>query len=201
MTRQSHKSSRGAGRKNAISNVRIVDKDDGSDDIITQRLLQSYKVSEGQIRVVCNVRSIFDSTGTAAGGNISYANLQTSDDFVSFAAQYQEFRVRAIRFDIYDLQPNLPAPVNFWATYHSITAPPFGIEDVVDRPDSRSIAPGTGMTSLAWVAHGIPEMGFQPNTGGQDLGGLVLYLGSAGSPSSSRYQVISKFVVDFRGRR
>lgn len=201
MTKRSNKGSRGGGRKNAISNVRIVDKDDGSDDIITQRLLQSYKVSEGQIRVVCNIRSSFDTAGSGAGGNISYANLQTSDEFVSFAGQYQEFRVRAIRFDIYDLQPNLPAPTNFWATYHSITTPPFGIEDVIDRPDSRTIAPGTGMTSLAWVAHGIPEMAFQPNTGGQDLGGLVLYIGSAGSPSSNRYNVVTKYIVDFRGRR
>lgn len=189
------------GGKNAISNVRIVDKDDGTDDIQCQRYLQAYKVSEGQIRVVCNARIEVPLNTTASSGVLDYNSLGATDEFASFAAQYREFRVRAIRFDVYDLAPTVLTPINFWATFHNIAGNvPQSFEDVVDRPDSRAISPGTGMTTLAWVAHGIPEMAFQPTVGYQNLGGLVNYIGGAAAAFGGKYSLIGKFVVDFRGR-
>lgn len=87
-----------------------------------QRLFQAYNVSEGQIRVVLGFHQ--ELSGYAAGGIstgiISFSDMANTDDFLSFSAQYLEFRVRAIRFDVYDLQPNNTSVVNYWSTYHTV---------------------------------------------------------------------------------
>jgi hypothetical protein len=200
MARRNNRSRRG-GSKNAISNVRIVDKDDGTDDIQCQRFLQAYKVSEGQIRVVCGYRGELSQSTTSGGGVVATGELAGTDDFTSFTAQYKEFRVRAIRFDIYDLATSTASAINFWSTFHQIGgAVAVGFDDVVDRPDSRAISPGTGMTSLAWVAHSIPEMAFQDTANYNGLGGLSYYIGG-GPTATNKFSIVAKFIVDFRGRR
>lgn len=189
--------------KNAIQNVRIVDRDEGTDDIVCQRLLQSYNVSEGQIRVVCGhqVNQSFAS-GTASGGTIAFAELLGTDDFTSFAGQYQEYRVRAIKFDIYDINPNSSTIVNYWSTFHQVSGSvPVGQEDVMDRPDARSVAPGDGKATLCWVAHGIPEMQFNSVNVNPGLGGLSFYASPSAAVSASKYTIMTKFIVDFRGRK
>lgn len=187
--------------KNTIQNVRVVDKDEGTDDIVLQRIIQAYKVSEGQIRVVCGVRNEIATSNTVTPGTISFLDLVGSDDFISFAQQYVEFRVRGIRFDVYDVNPSSAPTINYWATYHTVDSTVAStIEDIMDRPDCRSVPPGEGRISLAWLAHGIPEMAFQ-NTGSyQRLGGLVFNTQST-STVSPKYTIMAKFVVDFRGRR
>lgn len=188
--------------RNAITNVRVVDKDDGRDDIVCQRLLQEYKTSEGQIRVVCNEAIEFNPGAVATNSTYSFLTLTASDDFVSFAQQYQEFRVRAIRYDIYDVQPNSPYVNNYWATYHQIGGSvPSTTSDVVDRPDARSVAPGDGRATLAWVAHGIPEMSFQNVGNYNGLGGLVYSVTPSAAVTGTKYIVYCKYIVDFRGRK
>lgn len=191
--------------KNMIQNVRVVDKDEGTDDIQCQRYLQAYTTSEGQIRVVMGFRTELSNytANTVQNGTVGYSDAVGTDDFLSFAAQYQEFRIRAMRFEIYDLQPNNTSVVNFWSTYHTNGgSTPIDLESVVDRTDSRSVPPGDGKVSLAWVAHGIPEMGFQSTTAGSvGLGGLTYYTLSQAAITNTKYSVIAKFVVDFRGRK
>jgi hypothetical protein len=188
--------------KNTIQNVRVVDKDEGTDDVVLQRLLQAYNTSEGQIRVVCIARQQLDSPATATGGTFGYLALAASDDFISMAAQYTEFRVRGIRFDVYDINPSSPPTINYWSTFHAVdTTVDVGAEDVIDRPDSRSVVPGTGHITLAWLAHGIPEMEFQATTSYERLGGLSYNVQSATTGFNSKYSVVGKFLVDFRGRR
>lgn len=190
--------------KNLIQNVRIVDKDEGTDDMKCQRLIQSYNVSEGQIRVVLGFHQ--ELSGYAAGGIstgiISFSDMANTDDFLSFSAQYLEFRVRAIRFDVYDLQPNNTSVVNYWSTYHTVGGTTTAdLESTLDRPDARAISPGDGKASLAWVAHSIPEMGFQRVDTFNGLGGLSYYTASATVVNNTKYSIVAKFVVDFRGRR
>jgi len=189
-------------RRNAIQNVRVVDKDEGTDDVLCQRLLQAYASSEGQIRVVCGYRIEVGGISAPTTGIIGFGECQTSDDFVSFSAQYNEFRVRAIRFDVYDVQPNSPGTINYWSTYHVIGA--LGtttVEDVMDRPDCRAVTPGSGKASLAWVAHGLPENDFLPVTSGTNLGGLSYYLSPISAIAGTKYQITAKYIVDFRARK
>jgi len=188
-------------RKNVIQNVRMVDPDEGTDDVKVNNMLSTYTTSEGQIRVVCSVQQDISPTG---GSSTTYGfdTLTGTDDFISFAQQYLEFRVRGIRFDIFDVQPNSAATVNYLATFHQIAGTvPSTPADIVDRPDARSIPPGTGRARLAWVAHGIPEMSFQSTTSYDTLGGLVFYTSPTAVITGTKYTLMAKFVVDFRGRR
>lgn len=189
--------------KNAIQNVRVVDKDEGTDDIMCQRFLQAYNTSEGQIRVVLGYRGELGSfaTNTPITGTVGFSEATATDDFASFISQYREFRVRAIRFDIYDVQPSSVPVVNYWSTYHVVGGSvPVDAENVVDRPDSRSVAPGDGKSTLSWVAHSIPEMAFQSTTNFNGLGGLSYYSVANQPVTNTKYSIVAKFVVDFRGR-
>lgn len=188
--------------KNLVQNVRVVDPDEGTDDLVVQRLLSAYNVSEGQIRVVCNYNTTLVPSGVTTG-IVAYGEAIATDDFTSIAQQYQEFRIRAIQFRIYDLQPNSAATINYWSTFHQVGGDvPVGLQDVVDRPDSRVVSPGDGRAMLAWVAHGIPEMAFQSTAlSPSGLGGLSYYISPSNTITGAKYSIVAKFVVDFRGRR
>lgn len=189
--------------KNAIQNVRVVDKDEGSDDIICQRLLSAYVTSEGQTRVVLGYRGEISNyvAGTPITGTVGFTEASATDDFASFITQYREFRIRAIRYDIYDIQPN-SSVVNYWSTYHTISGTvATDAESVMDRPDARSVSPGDGKVSLAWVAHSIPEMAFQNVSSFNGLGGLSYYTVSGTAVGNSKYTIMAKYIVDFRGRQ
>lgn len=199
MTKFNRKGS--SGGKNSVTNVRVVDDTNGNDSMVTNRFLTEYSKQEGQIRVVCSYRQEAGFGTTATSFGIGFDAVTSTDDFVSFAAQYLEFRVRAIRYEIIDLFGTAGAS-NFWATSHQVGGTvPSGLEDVVDRPDSRSISAGDGKVQLYWVARGIPEMAFQNVALYDNLGGLVSYLGSTSTAQPGRYSIIAKFVVDFRGKR
>lgn len=185
--------------KNAIQNVRIVDKDEGRDDLKVQRMLNELVSSESQIRVICGYQTVLNVA--VASGIVGFGELLTTDDFVSFAGQFQEYRVAGIRFDIYDV--NQTAVVaNFWSTFHQIGGSvPVGVEDVMDRPDCRALSAGEGKASLAWLAHGIPERAFNNVGTNAAYGGLSYNLSPAAASTTAKYTIMAKFVVDFRGRR
>jgi hypothetical protein len=188
--------------KNAIQNVRVVDKDEGIDDVRVDRILQQLNQSESQIRVSCNVRAEISpgtTVGTSSITSFGYNTCANSDDFVSLSAQYTEFRIRAMRFDVYDVQPNASV-LNYMGTSHTQDATPTTLENILDRNDSRSLTSGQGKTSLSWLAHAIPEMEFQSCTSFVNLGSFNLYVNPQVAVSGAKYQVVCKFIVDFRGR-
>jgi len=197
MTRRGNKRS---SKASVIQNVRVVDQDEGSDDVRVSNMLTTYAASEGQIRVVCGNRT--ELTYTAGASNVfGYDSLAGSDDFISFAAQYQEFRVRGIRFTVYDVQPSSAATINYIATWHQIGGTvPSTQDNIVDRPDARSIAPGAGHVRLSWLGHGTPEMDFQSTATYNSLGGLVIYASPAAAITGTKYLLVAKYIVDFRGR-
>jgi len=184
----------------SIQNVRVVDPDEGSDDVRVSNMLSAYTSSEGQVRVVCGNRT--ELTYTSGASNVfGYDSLVATDDFISFAAQYQEFRVRGIRFTVYDVQPQSPATINYIATWHQIGGTVPSTQDgIVDRPDARSIAPGAGFVRLSWLAHGTPEMDFQSVSSYNSLGGIVIYGSPAAAITGTKYLLVAKYIVDFRGR-
>jgi hypothetical protein len=58
-----------------------------------------------------------------------------------------------------------------------------------------------GKISLAWVAHGIPEMAFQNVSSYDNLGGLVDFVSPSATITGAKYSIVAKFLVDFKGRR
>lgn len=200
MTRRN--SARGARRSNKIQNVRVVDNDEATDSVRVSNILSSMSSSNQQIRATCGYQATLTPAAGNIGSTVSLVSLQSTDDWQSFSAQYVEFRIRAIQFRIFDVQPNSAAVVNYWATYHQIGGDvAVGANDVVDRPDARILTPGAGWITLNWAAHGQPEMEFQPIAGGVAYGGLCYNTSPASVLSGTKYQIIAKFVVDFRGRQ
>lgn len=188
------------GGSNRIQNVRLVDKDEGGDDVKVSSILSQMSLSESQVRIVCGYQANL-SPAAQAGGIVAFDELQSTDDWVTFSAQFKEFRVRAIQFRIFDTQPNSAAVVNYWATFHTLGGS-VGNEpnNIVDRPDARVISPGTGWTELAWVAHGQPEMEFQSVGTAITFGGMVYNVSPAAAITGVKYQITAKFIVDFRAR-
>jgi len=188
--------------KNVISNVRIVD-DDATDSLKVNRMVGQIHDTKGQIRVLCDGTFNVSPTQTITGSYTDFSTIIGTDDFVSFAAQFTEYRVRAIKFDVYDVNPSVPVVLNYFATYHQIGGTvASAFTDIVDRPDAKVIAPGTGVSHFYWNATGIPEMEFQSTGTGSstNLGGLVYNTQASSTNVGTKYQVVFKAIVDFRGR-
>jgi hypothetical protein len=197
---QRRRNQRATTGRNQVQNVRLVDKDEASDDMKVSSILNSLSVSNSQIRVQCGYTG---TLGPAAqiNGLIGFSELTGTDDWTSFSGQFTEFRVRAIQFRIFDVQPQSAATINIWATYHVQGGTVSGsFADIADRPDARTVVPGTGWTDLVWAAHGQPEMEFQSITNFNAFGGLVYNVSPASAISGTKYQIIAKYIVDFRGR-
>jgi len=201
----SKKSSR--GRKNAITNVRVVDQNAGSDGTYIDRCIAEMQNSHSQISVLCQDTLTLNTATTASTGTVAGPQIVLFDEFVSFAAQFETFRVRGIRFDIYDINP-ANTTVGWFSTFHdqfvAAQAPVFSSANVVDGPDSQIVPPGTGKITLYWRAHGTLENLFVTDDDAnvrvptQFFGGLRFSL--AAGTAAPKFQVIIKALVDFRGR-
>jgi len=192
--------------KDKILNVRIADSAAGGDGLHVDRQIAAIKESESQTRIL--IGSIFDAASevSPSNGTVGFEQIYESDDFVSLIQQYNLFRVSAIKFDIYDIDGTRPA-FNNWGIWHDnyeLTPPAYTRTNVADLPDSRVISPGTGQTTLYWVAHGTAEKQFQQasNLGSvaQKFGGLKYFIGDS-TVRFSKYTIQMHAIVDFRGRR
>lgn len=191
------------GKAGRVQNVRVVDEFAGADGARLDRMLSDLQNSQSQTRVLCSDCYTIGTTAAVQNANISASQVAVTDDFVSLISQYETFRVRAIQFDIYDVNPNLSA-VGFFGTFHdnftSTNQPVFIAANVVDSVDGQLVPPGTGKLSLTWMAHGSLEMGFNATINPiRDFGGLR-YSIQAASGVAPKFQVYFKAIVDFRGK-
>jgi len=199
-----HATMRKTGGKNAITNVRVVDHDAGPDGLYVDRCISTLQNSESLITLLVS-STVSTGGGTSASSfTLGHNSVIGSDEFVSMAAQFELFRIRAARFDVYDLAPAVLGPVAF-STFHDqlTTVPTWTFDQVIDGPDSKLIPLGEGKATFYWRAHGTLELGWQSTNGTaspalQYLGGLrVAYPASS---TGKAYQINTKFIVDFRGR-
>jgi len=193
-------------KRNAVSNVRIVDEYAGTDGARVDRILSSMQNSHSQIRVLCTATGQFN-VNTSGPGTANYSGqaVRNTDDFTSFAAQFETYRILAIRFDVYDINPALQGQIAL-STWHDVypattTLPTFSFEQVIDAPDSQLVPPGTGKVSITWFAKGSQENDFQTDdtTGWSDYGGLRI-AGMTSTGTGTKLQIVMKAIVDFRGR-
>jgi len=199
---------RGKGGKSTrrIQDVRIADSTAGSDGAKIDRMITQLQTSESQIRILCGDLLDIQPTSTQTSSLYSFSSVIATDDFQSVAQQYEQYRITAIKFDIYDINP-LSIVQNVWSTFHNDSiGPPSAYTrlQIADAPDSRVLSSGTGQTTLYWRAHGVEEMRFQgvntASTAQSYFGGLR-WSTLLGTPNASqKYQVVIHAVVDFRGR-
>jgi hypothetical protein len=194
---------RGKRGGRATQNVRVLDDYAGNDSGRIERMIGDVQNSQAQARILCSDVYTVNVPAVTTGALIAASQVQVTDDFTSMAAQYETFRVRAIRFDIYDINPSLSA-VGFFGTFHasylSNAQPTYTSAAVVDSVDGQLVPPGTGKLSLTWMAKGTREMGFNSTTAPvQDFGGLR-YSINGQVTTGAKYQVYFKALVDFRGK-
>lgn len=192
--------------KNRILNVRVADSAAGMDGLKADRMLADIKNSESQTRILIGDILDLNTQTTAVSGSYGFDELYATDDFVSMIQQYNLFRVKSIKFEIFDINSGSPV-YNTWGIWHDnyvSTAPPYTRQNIADLPDARSLSSGTGQTVLYWMAHGVEENGFQAATsaGAQasKFGGLRYYVGGTAT-ALPKYALHVHAVVDFRGRK
>ena len=192
-------------KKGRISNVRVVDEYAGSDGARLDRMLTELQNTQSQTRVEIGMARLLSLTsGPDQIGTISAVTLRGSDEWATLVQQWQTYRVRAIRFDVYDINPNLVCFSTF-STFHEASegaTPAFTFEQVLDGPDCQVPTNGAPKLRFTWMAKGAAEMGFQnvdPGAGDiTDFGGLRFALGAGAV--GSKFQIVVKAIVDFRGR-
>jgi len=192
--------------RNAISNVRVVDEFSGSAGARLDRMIAAVQNSHSQTRVICGDYFGVNSSTTAATPRvISGQDIFATDDFTSLASQFETYRVTAIRFDVYALQPQ--TGYSAFSTFHDDTLgrhAVFNIDQVIDGPDSQVPTYGQGKIVFTWMATGSTELEFLPTanvaTNASDFGGLRLVAAQSATAATPLFEVIMKAVVDFRGR-
>lgn len=199
---------RRGNRKNAVTNVRISDSIQGADGLKFDRVLGQLQNSHSQVRILCNLS--YSLPVSTSGGDASTAstgvNIRASDDFISMAQQFETYRIKMVRYDIYDINQSISA-YSMFSTFHdenSTYPPPATFQQVIDSPDSTTVPPGMGKVSLLWTAKGSTENQFQTTlTNGNvtpvDFGGLRGVIGT-GTSAGSKFMIVAKAIVDFRGR-
>jgi len=191
--------------KNQISNVRVVDPEDGADGATVDRMITQQQNSHSQVRVLCNATYAITLATTNTFVNYDGTSVIGMDDFVSMVQQWETYRIKAIKVDVYDIAPNTVVQ-NGGSTFHDVytTVPSFTFDNIADGPDYRVVPPGTGKVTFHWLAKGTQENNFQSDstvgTTSEYFGG-VRFLAGAGTAGVVKYQVVMKAVVDFRGRR
>jgi len=200
------KAKRTRRNKDAVQNVRVMDEYSSTDGAKIERILGHMQNTHSQVRVVCAETFQISTSTTGIIDSRSGPYVRATDDFVSFAAQFETYRITALRFDIYDINP-ASVSAAFFGTWHDEVAAgagaTFTAANVIDSPDSQVVPPGTGKLCLTWVAKGTLENEFQTvSVNGSfpfDYGGLRFAVLS-GAAAAPKWQVIMKAVVDFRGR-
>jgi len=209
MTRRRNNNGQGRRARRTPAQVIVADPVAGNDGARLDRIMSHLQNSHSQIRVLINQSVNIGIAATDTIGNYTASNVFLSDEFVSFRAQFETYRIMAIRFDIYDANTGVPT-TGVFSTFHDSTNgtyTPFTFAQIIDSPDAQVCPPGTGKLSLTWFAHGTNELEFQSSASAAlppvyDYGGLRYSVSPSPGVGTTalKYTVLVKAVVDFRGR-
>jgi len=184
--------------------VEVVPSDSSSNAYKVNKQIQAVKASGSITRVLFTVElPIGTLTSGANESHFDWSYVRGDTDWPSYASQYLTYRIAAIRYDVYDVNPSNVA-TGIFGTYHIANPTSTGtVYDgklhVLDSPDSREVPPGTGKESFYWVGLGPREKSWYNVNDTDTFGGLRFSVGTAAA-SAAKYSVIATAVVDFRGR-
>lgn len=194
--------------KNKIMNVRVANDYAGEDGLYVDRCISELQNSHSQITMLLEDSFSVNANTTAINGILAGPQIFLFDDFVSIAQQFETFRIRGVRFDIYDVAPG--STVNGWfSTFHSeflgSAQPVYTLANVIDGPDSQLVPPGVGKVTLYWRAKGANENRFVTDddanvTNPPTYFGGLRYTVAAVATAFTKYTIVVKALVDFRGR-
>lgn len=191
-------------RRSGQRRIQEVFQDDqyaGRDSGRVFRQISAAQNNQSLCTIVCGDLFSVNAATTGASTVFSFNSITATDDFVSLAAQFNTFRVRGIMFDIYDVNPTVVA-IGTMATFHQSNSIVAGHTqaNIMDRPDSQLVAPGSGKITLYWRPKGTEENNFQGVGGFTDFGGMSINVPGV-TTAATKYQIAMKAIVDFRARQ
>jgi hypothetical protein len=182
--------------------VTIVDEYSGQDGAKMDRRIAHIQNSHSQIEILVQGDLLISPAASPGSFTATFPSIYATDEFTSISAQFNEFQIKQIRYDVYDIVPASPV-ITAFGTFHyvqNVTNPVQTFETIIDKPDSQFIPVGTGKVSFTWTARGIPELQWQSTINApSDYGGLAL-ANLAGTGVTNKYLVVFKALVAFRGR-
>ncbi len=191
---------RGGRRQYAVMQVRE-DGDYGAAKI--DRAISHFRNQESTATIL--VKAQYDiSAGTSpAGYAITYTQIAATDDFTSMAGQFNTFKVKAMRFEVFHTNPTGIVPIVVSTLHGDFTADPpttwVSDQSIVDAPDSQFLEPGSKKQTWYWNARGTAENQFQDVNQFTNFGGLR-YNVRAAAATTYLASVIMTAEVVFRGR-
>lgn len=200
MTRS--KMQRGTRRSRNTRQIMTVAQDGDVQGARFDQMVSNARYNESAVPVL--VKAVFgiSSVTTGTSGAYGYTQLAAEDDFVSMAQQWNLFRVKAMRFEVFHVNPGTIAPVVL-STFHADggTFTPYLTQgSVVDGPDSKYMDAGAGKQVFYWTGNNSTERLFQSPESFVDFGGLRFFNeGTTGSFPIARVIVTAQVV--FKGRR
>jgi hypothetical protein len=189
---------RGGTKSNRKPMTVVVAPDGDTAAAKVDRMIGELRRSESTCRFLS--KSVLNlSSPTSSGGNIySFANIATNEDFASLSAQFKEWRVSAIRFEVYHV--GTPSGPTIFSTFHTGGGNVATDEEsVLDGEDSKYFEPGAGRQCFYWQPSGNLENEYQGITNYTDFGGLRFFqTGGSGAPLYAK--VVVSCIILFRGR-
>jgi len=198
MARSGNRSRRGGRR---VLQVRE-DGDAGAARI--DRAISSMRVSESSTMVLCKTTfRILTSTTAPLNQEWTYPQVAATDDFVSLAQQFNEFKVKFMKFEIYHTNPTATAFAVASTCHASVSGPLPSTwtseAAIVDAPDAKYLQPGSEKQVLYWNASGPQENEYQDVNSFINHGGYRSLLDQSAT-SQALGTVIATACVVFRGR-
>jgi len=168
------------------------------------RTISYMRNFESSVTVLC--KSSFrlnTSTTTALSADWSYPQIAATDEFISLSQQFNTFKVKSMKFEIFHTNPTATGATAISTVHADVAAalPSTWTTEasVTDAPDALYLQPGSGKETLYWNANGTGELQYQDVNNFHNKGGFRAY-----SDQTTSVQligiVIATAVVTFRGR-
>jgi len=190
-------------RKAATSTV-IQSRDDGDKSAAQiDRMISHFRAQESMTTILAKTQFDISAVTTATGYSFSFPELMGTDDVATMAQQYNTFKVKAYRFEVFHTNPTVIVPFVV-STWHGnfVGQPPstwLAEGSVVDAPDSKYSEPGSKEQKFYWNARGTDENSFQDINTFANYGGIRYFVRAAGTTTYLATVIVTAEIV-FRGR-
>lgn len=167
------------------------------------RAISTMRSQESSTVVLCKTLLDLAPVASAQGYSFDFITATTTDDFTSMATQFNTFKIKSMKFEIFPVNSTTRSPIAL-STLHGdfTTAPPSSWvteTSVVDAPDAQYLMPGGDKLSFYWNASGARENEFQDVNQFRNFGGLRLNIRGNTVTDVLAVCVMTAQVV-FRGR-
>lgn len=186
------------------SNKVVQNREDGDAGAAKiDRAISAMRYMESSTVVLCKGIVDLNTTTVVNAATVDFAFVSSTDDFSTMALQFNTFKVKAMKFEVFPTNPVNSTPIAM-STFHAVlpgAAPATWVTEaaIVDAPDAKYLMPGADKSCFYWNATGPRENEFQDCNSFSNFGGLR-YSVRVGSATASVATIVVTAQVVFKGR-